>query len=120
MGSAYWQYFEEIDRIVKTDGALDIEKQLFVEETVPSGIRLVRITEERPLKVGDKVVIRLTLRSDRDMEYVHLKDTRAVCFEPINQLSGCEWQDGVLYYKTPKERVHGLLLQRAAQGYLCF
>ena len=102
-GALYWQYFEEIDRIVKTDGALDIEKQLFVEETVPSGIRLVRITEERPLKVGDKVVIRLTLRSDRDMEYVHLKDTRAVCFEPINQLSGCEWQDGVLYYKTPKD-----------------
>lgn len=102
-GALYWQYFEEIDQIVKTDGALDIEKQLFVEEINPSGIRLVRITEERPLKVGDKVVIRLTLRSDRDLEYVHLKDTRAACFEPIDQLSGCGWQNGILYYKTPKD-----------------
>jgi hypothetical protein len=102
-GALYWQYFEEMDQIVKTDGALDIEKQLFVEETGPSGIRLVRITEERPLKVGDKVVIRLTLRSDRDMEYVHLKDTRAACFEPIDQLSGCGWQNGILYYKTSKD-----------------
>ncbi len=102
-GALYWQYFEEMDRIVKTDGALDIEKQLFVEEIDPSGVRLVRITDERPLKVGDKVVIRLTLRSDRDLEYVHLKDTRAVCFEPVNQLSGCEWQNGILYYKTPKD-----------------
>ncbi|MGI6573782.1 MAG: alpha-2-macroglobulin family protein [Fermentimonas sp.] len=102
-GALYWQYFEEMDRIVKTDGTLDIEKQLFVEEIDPSGVRLVRITEERPLTVGDKVVIRLSLRSDRDLEYVHLKDTRAVCFEPANQLSGCEWQDGVLYYKTPKD-----------------
>jgi uncharacterized protein YfaS (alpha-2-macroglobulin family) len=102
-GALYWQYYEELDRIVKTDGALDIEKQLFVEETTPSGIQLVRITEEHLLKVGDKVVVRLTLRSDRDLEYVHLKDMRPACFEPVDQLSGSGWQNGILYYKTSKD-----------------
>ncbi len=102
-GALYWQYFEELDRIVKTDGALDIEKQLFVEEAGPSGVQLVRIIGERPLKVGDKVVVRLTLRSDRDLEYVHLKDMRATCFEPVDQLSGFGWQNGIPYYMTSKD-----------------
>ena len=55
------------------------------------------------MKVGDKVVVRLTLRSDRDLEYVHLKDMRPACFEPVDQLSGSGWQNGILYYKTSKD-----------------
>ena len=86
-GALYWQYFEELEKIEKTDASLDIEKQLFVEQNTPSGTQLVRITEENPLKVGDKVVVRLTVRSDRNMEFVHLKDMRAATFEPVDQIS---------------------------------
>ena len=118
-GALYWQYYEELDRIVKTDGALDIEKQLFVEETTPSGIQLVRITEEHLLKVGDKVVVRLTLRSDRDLEYVHLKDMRPACFEPVDQLSGSGWQNGILYYKTSKDASTSFYFD-ALPSFLCF
>ena len=102
-GALYWQYYEEMDKITKTDGSLDIEKQLFAEETTSSGIQLVRISDERPLKVGDRVVVRLTLRADRDLEFVHLKDTRAASFEPVDQVSGMGWQNGVPYYRTSKD-----------------
>lgn len=102
-GALYWQYYEEMDKITKTDGSLDIEKQLFAEEVTSSGAQLVRVTDERPLRVGDKVVVRLTLRTDRDLEFVHLKDTRAASFEPVNQVSGIGWQNGVLYYRTSKD-----------------
>ena len=102
-GAFYWQYYEEMDKITKTDGSLDIEKQLFAEETTPSGIQLVRISDERPLKVGDRVVVRLTLRADRDLEFVHLKDTRAASFEPVDQVSGMGWQNRVPYYRTSKD-----------------
>lgn len=102
-GALYRQYYEALDKIGKIDASLDIEKQLFVEQTDKSGTRLVRITEENPLGVGDKVVVRLTLRSDRDLEFVHLKDMRAAALEPASQLSGIAWQNGLLYYQTSKD-----------------
>ena len=102
-GALYWQFYEDIDKITKKDASLDIEKQLFVEEVTSSGAQLVQVTEASPLKVGDKVVVRLTLRTDRDLEFVHLKDTRAACFEPVDQVSGIGWQDGVIFYRTSKD-----------------
>jgi len=102
-GALYRQYYEELDKISKTDASLDIEKLLFVEQTDDSGARLVRITEENPLRVGEKVVVRLTVRTDRDLEFVHLKDMRAAAFEPVNQLSGIGWQNGLRYYQTSKD-----------------
>jgi hypothetical protein len=99
-GALYLQYFEDMDRIVKSDGSLDIEKMMFVEETTPEGKRLMSISDESPLKVGDKVTVRLTIRSDRDMEFVHIKDLKASAFEPVNQISGLKWQNGLMYYQT--------------------
>ncbi|MBF6597212.1 MAG: hypothetical protein ITF98_03200 [Fermentimonas sp.] len=99
-GALYLQYFEDMDKIQKSDGSLDIEKMMFVEVTTPEGQRLMSISEERSLKVGDKVTVRLTVRSDRDMEFIHLKDLRASSFEPVNQVSGLKWQNGLMYYQT--------------------
>ena len=80
-----------------------MEKLLFVEKTDASGKKLIPITENNPLKVGDKVIVRLTVRTDRDMEFVHLKDMRAAAFEPVEQLSGVKWQGGTIYYQTSKD-----------------
>ena len=99
-GALYLQYFEDMDRIQKSDGSLDIEKMMFVEETTPEGQRLMSISDESPLKVGDKVVVRLTVRSDRDMEFIHIKDLRASSLEPVTQVSGIKWQNGLMYYQT--------------------
>ena len=102
-GALYWQYYEDSDKISKTDTSLDIEKMLFKEETDTSGQKLTPITETNPLQVGDKVTVRLTLRTDRDMEFVHLKDMRAAAFEPMEQLSGTKWNNSILYYQTSKD-----------------
>ena len=53
--------------------------------------------------MGDKVVVRLTVRTDKDMEFVHLKDMRASCFEPIQTISGIKWNEGLMYYQTSKD-----------------
>ena len=102
-GALYWQYFEETDKISKTDAGLDVEKKLFVEKIDDSGKQLIPLDNNSSLKVGDKVVVRLTVRSDRDFEFVHLKDMRAACFEPIEQISGVRWQDRLIYYQTSKD-----------------
>ena len=55
------------------------------------------------MKVGDKIKVRIEIRVDRDMEYVHMKDMRASCLEPVNVLSSYKWQDGLGYYETTKD-----------------
>jgi hypothetical protein len=115
-GALYWQYYEEMDKITKRDASLDIEKLLFVEHNGASGPELVRITEENPLKVGDKVIVRLTVRTDRDLEFVHLKDMRAVAFEPVDQLSGMRWQNSVPYYQTSKDASTSLYFDFLPRG----
>lgn len=102
-GALYLQYFEDLDKIEGNDASLDVKKELFVEQTDSDGKKLIKIDDNRGLRVGDKVVVRLTVRTDRDMEFVHIKDMRATCFEPVDQLSGIEWSGGTLYYKSPKD-----------------
>jgi hypothetical protein len=64
---------------------------------------LTPINEGDAVKVGDKIKVRIELRVDRDMEYVHMKDMRASCLEPVNVLSSYKWQGGLGYYETPKD-----------------
>ncbi len=55
------------------------------------------------MHIGDKIKVRIELRVDRDMEYVHMKDMRASCMEPTNVISQYKYQDGLGYYETTKD-----------------
>lgn len=99
-GALYWQYFEDLDKITGSETGLSIEKKLFVVEETASGEVIKPIGE---LKVGDKVRVRIVLRSDRAMEYVHMKDMRAAGFEPVNVLSGYKYRDGLGYYENTRD-----------------
>jgi len=37
------------------------------------------------------------------MEYIHLRDMRAACFEPLNVISANKWQNGLSYYESTKD-----------------
>jgi len=102
-GAVYWQYFEDLDNITAAETPLGLRKRLYIERNTPNGPVLEEITMENPLKVGDRVKVRIELRVDRDMEYVHLKDMRAACFEPINVLSGYRYQGGLGYYESTRD-----------------
>jgi uncharacterized protein YfaS (alpha-2-macroglobulin family) len=102
-GAAYWQYFEELDKITAAGTSLQLEKTLLKEVMTAAGPVLEPMAEGTPLRTGDKLVVRLSIRTDRALEYVHLKDMRAACFEPTEQLSGYRWQDGLGYYQSPRD-----------------
>ena len=102
-GALYWQYFEDLDKISAARTPLALEKKLFREDNTPEGPVLSPVEDERGLKTGDKVVVRIVLRVDRDMEFVHMKDMRAAAFEPVNFLSGYRYQGGLGYYEAPKD-----------------
>ena len=102
-GGVYWQYFEDLDKITSASTPLKLDKKLFVETHTDRGPVLTLINEGDAVKVGDKIKVRIELRVDRDMEYVHMKDMRASCFEPVNVLSSYKWQGGLGYYETTKD-----------------
>ncbi|NML35705.1 alpha-2-macroglobulin [Chitinophaga sp. G-6-1-13] len=102
-GAIYWQYFEQLDKITAAKTPLVLEKELYKEVNSDKGPVLTKITDGNELKVGDKVKVRIVLRADRSMQYIHLKDMRAACFEPQNVLSGAKWQGGLSYYESTKD-----------------
>ena len=102
-GAVYWQYFEDLDKITTSSTPLKLDKKLFVEKNTDRGPVLTPINEGDAVKVGDKIKVRIELRVDRDMEYVHMKDMRASCLEPVNVLSSYKWQGGLGYYETTKD-----------------
>jgi hypothetical protein len=102
-GAVYWQYFEDLDKISGAATSLQLTKKLFKEENTGEGKKLITITDKTPLQVGDVVRVRIELRTDRNLEYVHMKDMRAAGFEPVNVLSQYKYQDGLGYYESTKD-----------------
>lgn len=120
-GGLYWQYLENLDKVEHSqDGNFSIQKQLYKVELGDRGEVLTAITEESPLKAGDKVRVRVEIRTDRDMEYVHLKDMRAACFEPTNVLSGYRHQDGLWYYECTKDASTNFFIDYLPKGTYVF
>ena len=115
-GAVYEQYFQEIDKVKGQKGVLSVEKKLFVETNNGTNRQIRPITPEQPLRIGDKVIVRLTIRTDREMNYVFLKDLRAGCFEPADQLSGPESRDGIWYYRSPKDVSENFFINRLPEG----
>ncbi len=119
-GSVYWQYFEDMDRITEASSPLSLHRKLFIEKNTDKGKLLSPINENDEVKVGDKVIVRIELKSDRDMEYLHLKDTRAACMEPINVLSGYKWQDGLGYYEATADASTNFFINNLHKGTYVF
>jgi len=115
-GALYWQYFEDIDKVTPAATPLSVERQLYRETRTATGPALEKITATTPLRVGDALVVRLVLRTDRTLEYVHLKDQRAAGLEPINQLSGYRYQNGLGYYESPRDAATNFFLSEVPRG----
>jgi hypothetical protein len=115
-GAVYFQYYEDLDKIESAETPLSIEKQLFVEENTEEGPILAEVSEDRSIKVGNKVISRLVIRVDRDMEFVHLKDMRAAAFEPVNALSGYRYGGGLGYYESPGDVATNFFMDYLRKG----
>ncbi|HET9826570.1 MAG TPA: alpha-2-macroglobulin, partial [Chitinophagaceae bacterium] len=119
-GAVYWQYFENLDKITSSSTPLKLSKKLFVEKNTDRGPVLTPVNEGGELHVGDKIKVRIELRVDRDMEYVHMKDMRASCLEPVNVLSDYKWQDGLGYYETTKDASTNFFFDYLPKGIFVF
>jgi len=119
-GALYWQYFEQLDKITSSKTPLQLTKKLSVERNTASGPVLEIIDSTTKLKVGDKIIVRIELRVDRDMQYVQMKDMRASGFEPINVISSYKWQDGLGYYESTRDAATNFFISYLSKGTYVF
>lgn len=119
-GAAYWQYFEDLDQITFAETPLALQKQLYLVAITDNGEQLKPINDKNVLHVGDKIRVRIVLKSDRDLEYVHMKDMRASGFEPINVLSTYKYQDGLGYYQATKDAATNFFFDYIPKGTYVF
>jgi hypothetical protein len=118
-GSVHWQYLEDISKVTPYEGTpLQLKKVLFVKNTTAQGQVLYPV--QGPLAVGDELVVRIELRVDRDMEYVHLKDQRGSGTEPVNVLSGYRYQDGLGYYESTRDTATDFFMDYLPKGVYVF
>ncbi|WP_165732571.1 alpha-2-macroglobulin [Polaribacter sp. 20A6] len=119
-GGLYWQYFEDLDKITSAETPLKLDKKLFLKVNSDTGKELQEITKNTQLKIGDLITVRIELRSDRDMEFIHMKDMRASGVEPINVLSSYKWQDSLGYYESTKDAATNFFFDRLPKGVYVF
>lgn len=119
-GAVYWQYFEQLDKITPHETPLKLDKKLFLQTNTASGPVITPVTDNTTLKRGDKIKVRIELKVDRDMEYVHLKDMRAAGFEPLNVLSGYRYQDGLGYYESTRDAATNFFISYLPKGTYVF
>ena len=119
-GGLYWQYFEDLDKITTAETSLKLNKKLFKRTYDDTGEIITEIDKNTKLEVGDLVRIRIELRNDRPMEFVHMKDMRAAGLEPINVLSSYKWQDGLGYYESTKDASTNFFFDYLPKGVFVF
>ncbi len=118
-GSVHWQYLEDISKITPHDGTpLKLEKQLLKRTITKGGPVLEPIADAA--SIGEEIVCRITLRTDRDMEYVHMKDHRGSGTEPVNVLSQYRYQDGLAYYESTRDTASHFFIDYLPKGTYVF
>jgi uncharacterized protein YfaS (alpha-2-macroglobulin family) len=118
-GGVHWQYMEDISKITPHEqNPLRLKKSVFVKRLTKKGPEIEPV--RGPLAVGDTVVVRIELRTDRDMEYVHMKDHRGSGLEPVNVLSQYRFQDGLAYYEATKDTASHFFIDYLPKGTYVF
>ncbi|MDE6257215.1 MAG: hypothetical protein K2M53_02405 [Muribaculaceae bacterium] len=100
---------------------LSVEKAMYVINNDADGTS----ASNSPLKQGDRVRVTLTLKCDRDLQYVAVTDGRSASMEPADQISGYTSSDGVWFYKEVRNSSTNLFIPFLSKGthvitYDCF
>ncbi len=118
-GSVHWHYLEDIGRVTShTATPLTLEKSIYTRSHTERGPVLRRV--DGPVSVGDELVVRIILRTDRDMEFVHLKDHRPSGTEPVHVLSRYRFQDGLAYYESTRDTASHFFIDYLPKGTYVF
>lgn len=119
-GGLFWTYTENINSVKSAESYLSLRRELYKKIKTENGEQLLAITPTNPLRIGDRVTVRMILNTDRSMQYVHLKDLRAAGLEPVEALSGYRWKNGLGYYQSVKDTSVNFFIEYLPKGQYVF
>ena len=103
-GAVYGQFFQKTSDIEASQSGIKVTREVIAakpQSTLTSHLSPLtsHLSPLTSLKVGDRIKIRITIESERDLDFVQVVDRRAACMEPVKQLSG--YHNGA--YCSPKD-----------------
>ncbi len=99
-GAVYAQYMQKTSDITASQSGITVRRELLA----PNGAL--------SLRKGDRLRVRITIETTRDLDFVQVVDRRAACMEPVRQLSG--YQRGA--YVSPKDAATHYYYSGLAKG----
>ena len=109
-GAVYAQYLVPVAEAKAMAAGLSLRAAYSVRR----GQRWEALTDRTVLAKGDLLRIRYELTADRDYDFVHLKEGRPACCEPVQPLSGYDWQSGA--YRQVGDASTNYYFEQLAKG----
>ena len=112
-GAVYCQYnapMKEVQQQSATD--IQVNKEFYLYDEAGKLIGKPANT----FKVGDRVQVRVTVKTARDLDFVALTDDRAACFEPVDQLPVYSWKEGIRSYRETRNSTTNIFITRLTKG----
>lgn len=104
-------YSDDIANITSNTAGLKIEKRLYLIENGKE----TEITNGK-IKKSSKIRVKLFINTDRDLEFVYVKDLRGQGLEPLTSQSGYKSSATMWYYQTSKDASTELFIERLPKG----
>lgn len=112
-GAVYCQYNAPMDSVTSHDNAdISLEKQFYVYDKANK----LKPAATTAFTVGDRIQVRLVVRTNRDLDFVTVTDDRGACFEPADQLSFYDCQDGTFSYRETRDAATNIFFSHIAKG----
>ncbi len=112
-GAIYHSYLAPFTNITNASSGLSASKEVFVQKIgVAEGNKL----QQKEFKVGDIIIVKLTITANSDMDFVHIKDMRAAGLEPKQTLSGYQYNNGLSFYLQTKDAATNFFIEHLAKG----
>ena len=115
-GAVYAQYLEELEKVEKHATGLSVERHLLVRRMADGKGEWRKVKPGEVLSVGDRVLSRLVVHADRDLDFVQMEDKQAACMEPGVVLSGYQWNAGTGCYRVVKDASVRYFVDRLRKG----
>ncbi|MEQ9065055.1 MAG: alpha-2-macroglobulin family protein [Vicingaceae bacterium] len=115
-GAIYYQYFKEASESEEVSAGLSIHREFYKKVNTPKGPSHDRIADSTVLHSGDVVLVRLIVKTDRELEFVSIKDMRSAGLEPLETISSYRYQSGLGYYQSVLDASHNFFIDRMDKG----
>lgn len=115
-GAIHWQYFENMDKVKANTAGLSITRVYYVDRIVNGKSISKELKAGDTLRLGDVVKVVLFVNSDRDLEFVHVKDLRPSAAEPKDVLSTYKWSNTLSYYQSVSDATFNFFVEFMPKG----